>query len=157
MTSKSGKAKRIRFKAGDTFAIPLGSSFGYCRYLDHLVTEFFNLESNVLLPMADVLKAGVAFTVWVSKEPYASGAWQKIGSVQIKPRPSPLFYKQDPISMRLYLYQDGQERPAKYSECEGLENAAVWSGNHIEDRLRDLFAGRTNKWVESLKPKILHE
>jgi len=35
----------------------------------------------------------------------------------------------------------------------GLERAAVWGPSHVEDRLRDHYAGRKNKWVESLRIK----
>lgn len=151
--STSSKPRRVRFKVGDIFAVPLGLSFGYCRYLDHLVTEFFDLLSQDQLPIENILKAHIAFVVWVSKEPFASGAWPKIGNSLTRPKPSPVFYKQDPISKRLYLYQDGREKPATLADCQGLENAAIWRENHIEDRLSDHFSGRPNKWVELLKPK----
>jgi hypothetical protein len=149
------KPKRVRFKAGDVFAVPLGGDFGlgYCRYLDKLVTEFFNLNSREQLTVEDVVSAEVAFVVWVSKEPFASGLWPRIGHAEAPPGPAPTFYKQDPISRQLFLYENGRERPAKLADCEGLENAAVWSANHIVDRLRDHFTGTPNKWVESLKPK----
>lgn len=150
------KPKRVRFKAGDVFAVPLGenSGFGYCRYLDQLVTEFFKLKSTERLTAEEAVQADVAFVVWVSKEPFASGLWPRIGHVEASPVPAPVFYKQDPISKRLFLYQGGKERPASLADCAGLENAAVWSASHIADRLRDQFAGRPNKWVELLKPKV---
>ena len=46
------------------------------------------------------------------------------------------------------------ERLAIAEECVGLERAAVWEPEHVEDRLRDHFAGRSNRWVESLKPSV---
>ncbi len=150
-----GKTRNLRFRKGDVFAVPLGSGngYGYCRYLDHLVTEFFDLQSQKLLPIEKVLAAKVLFIVWVSKSPFTSGAWPKIGHLETGATPAPIFYKRDPISKRLFLYQDGREKPATLAECQGLENAAIWSANHIEDRLRDHFAGRPNKWADSLKPK----
>lgn len=33
----------------------------------------------------------------------------------------------------------------------------VWSPEHVEDRLRDHFAGRPNKWEESLRRSIFEE
>ena len=154
--AESTKQRRIRLKEGDVFAISLGrgEGFAYCRYLTALLTEFFDLSSEEMLPLEVVANSEILFTVWVSKEPFTSGRWLKMGQKQVTYRTSPVFYKQDPISKRLFLYQDGREKPATISECQGLENAAVWSANHIEDRLRDHFAGRPNKWVESLKPKV---
>lgn len=66
---------------------------------------------------------------------------------------TPWFFRQDVISKVLSLYQDGIERPATREECEGLERAAVWSAEHIENRLDDHLEGRTNKWIEALKIK----
>lgn len=45
----------------------------------------------------------------------------------------------------------GGEEPASRQELEGLEVAAVWDPEHVEDRLRDHFSGRPNKWVESIR------
>jgi hypothetical protein len=49
------------------------------------------------------------------------------------------------------LYEKGQIRPATKKECIGLEREAAWDPTHVEDRIRDYYAGRKNKWVESLK------
>ena len=71
-------------------------------------------------------------------------------------REEPFFYKQDAITGRLTLYhsslaQTNWERTASLAECEALESAAVWEPDHVEDRLRDHYAGRPNRWVESLR------
>ena len=145
---------RTRLAAGDVFAIPLpdGSGHAFCRYLDKLLTEFFDLRSMDVPTIDEVVKAPVAFSVWVSKTALAS--WQKIGHISPPPRPSPLFFKQDSITRRLSLWDNGRESPADLAGCAGLECAAVWSAEHIVDRLQDHFAGRQNKWVESLAPKV---
>ncbi len=71
-----------------------------------------------------------------------------------------MFCKQDIVSGKLYIYQEVPElaplyeRPATTGECIGLEAAAVWEAEHVEDRLRDHFAGQLNKWVEQLRAKI---
>jgi hypothetical protein len=38
-------------------------------------------------------------------------------------------------------------------EVKGLERAAVWEADHIEDRLTDYIDGKENKWVKSLELK----
>jgi hypothetical protein len=64
----------------------------------------------------------------------------------------PVFFKQDPINNRFFKYYESTTVAATRQECLGLERAAVWEPEHVEDRLRDHYAGVTNKWVESLKP-----
>jgi len=44
-------------------------------------------------------------------------------------------------------------RKGTRKESQGLEAAAVWEPEHIEDRLRDHFDGKPNKWLESLRIK----
>ena len=149
------KKKSVRYKTGDIFAIPLGDDcgYGYCRHLSGALTEFFKTQSKNQLNADDVKDWSVLFTVWVMDKPFRSASWPKIGNREVEELSPPIFFKQDSISKRLSLYQDGRETPATLEDCQGLENAAIWSANHIEDRLRDHFAGRPNKWVESLKPK----
>ena len=43
----------------------------------------------------------------------------------------------------------GTLAPQRASSVWGW-NAAVWDPQHVEDRLRDHFAGLPNKWVQSL-------
>ncbi|RPJ50581.1 MAG: hypothetical protein EHM23_00195 [Acidobacteria bacterium] len=157
MANRPGEKRtggRTRLREGDVFAISLGEDlYGYCRYLTGLLTEFFDIRSSGLSPVEEVVSANVVFTVWVSKEAFKSDKWNRIGSREVRVKPNPVFFKQDPITNELCLYQDYRETPATLAECQGLERAAVWSANHIEDRLRDHFEGRPNRWVESLKPK----
>jgi len=82
------------------------------------------------------------------------GRWAVVGHIALDEalmNPPP-FFMQDALRKDSFsLYQKGQIRPATKSECVGLERAAVWDPTHVEDRLRDHYAGRKNKWVESLK------
>lgn len=68
-----------------------------------------------------------------------------------------VFFKQDPINGRFTLYWEADGRahtePATFDDCVGLERAAVWDAEHVEDRLRDHFAGVANKWEISLRPR----
>jgi len=91
-----------------------------------------------------------------------SGRWPVIGAVPLsddeRRRPE-RFFKQDPLNSNLTIYWEDPESgepheiPALLEEAENLECAAVWDPEHVEDRLRDHFAGRPNKWVESLRPQ----
>ncbi|HEY0158466.1 MAG TPA: hypothetical protein VGF28_14380 [Thermoanaerobaculia bacterium] len=84
-----------------------------------------------------------------------SGRWKVLGHVPLDEplQREPAFFKQDPLSGELTLYRSGTEYPASAEECQELERAAVWDPEHVEDRLRDHFDGRSNRWVESLRAR----
>ena len=66
---------------------------------------------------------------------------------------SPPFFKKDDISGALSItYTGDDEKAATQEQVRGMECAAVWEPEHVVDRLNDQFAGRPNKWVESLRP-----
>ena len=85
-----------------------------------------------------------------------SGRWKVIGNKPLESslKKAPIFFKQDILTKEFSIYHSAtsQETDASYEECIGLERAAVWEPEHIEDRLEDFFYGRNNKWVQSLKP-----
>jgi hypothetical protein len=62
------------------------------------------------------------------------------------------FYKQDGLHReRLSIkWSDGTEIPTDLAGIEGLEKAAIWAPEHVEDRIADHFAARPNKWLKSL-------
>ena len=101
----------------------------------------------------------VAFTLMVMNHAVTSGRWPVVGEVEVPERlqNAPKFCKRDTISGDLSIYQEikelapNYERPAKLGECTGLETAAVWEPEHVEDRLRDHYTGISNKWVEQLR------
>ena len=90
---------------------------------------------------------------------FSSGRWPVVGNLPVEGDRGPeVFFKQDAISGDLSLYSEDAStgevfsRRASFEEVEGLERAAVWDPDHVEDRLRDHIAGVPNKWVESLRP-----
>jgi hypothetical protein len=91
------------------------------------------------------------------KSAYNTGRWPKVGTAPIPEalRGRVARFMQDAITKRLSISQDGgvTSRPATLDECRKLERLAVWSAEHVEDRLRDHYAGVPNKWVESLRPR----
>lgn len=138
---------------GAVLSIPLDElAFAYAWTLPEADFAFFDLRSDSTLSVADVVTHPIAFRVAVHKSAWTSGRWTRIGKVQPPPEimsPIPKFIK-DHINGALSIYLEGNIRPASYEECVGLERCAVWEPGHVEDRLRDHFAGRPNKWVRSL-------
>jgi hypothetical protein len=138
--------------------IPLGEGRrGFARDLG-LEVEFYDRQGKDGEPVEITELEGtpVAFRVSVMDSAFKpSSAWRSIGKLPLREGESPnsRFAKQDALTGALSIYWEDtsagtwHEEPATLDECAGLETAAVWSANHIEDRLRDHFAGEPNKWV----------
>lgn len=112
--------------------------------------------------MERLADAPVLFVLPVMNKAITSGRWPTVGRRPLTDaeRTTPVrFCKQDPITGSLSVAwvdpvsSEYRTIPASREDCEGLEREAVWSPEHVEDRLRDHFAGRPNKWVESLRLK----
>jgi hypothetical protein len=142
---------------GRVMAIPLSDgAYGYGRALTFPNAEFYDLRSTELLKPSQVVETAVLFRIWVMKYAFTGRRWKRIGHVPLQPSETGKiwwYFKQDDDG-NLYRTRTGlEEIPATWTEIQGFERAAVWDPEHIEDRLRDYFAGRPNKWVESLKAK----
>jgi hypothetical protein len=147
------KQKRSR---GDIVQVDLGNGFyGFGQVLESPLMAFFNLKAKVVPPVKDVVEHEVAFAVWVMKYAITDGIWPIIGHAEVNDEINerPPFYKQDRLSGKLSVtYTGAEEEPATYVNVLNLECAAVWDPEHIVDRLNDYFEGRSNKWVESMRP-----
>jgi hypothetical protein len=149
--------KKQKINPGDVFKIDLkNGKYVFGRVLKNPLYAFYDLQAETIPSLDYILSRPVLFKVWVMKYAITKNVWEVIGHrpLEIDLETSPRFFKQDGISKKLSIYHESKETPASIHECEGLECAAVWDPNHIEDRLRDHFAGRKNKWVESLKIKM---
>ena len=151
------KSKTIRQRQilGDVVRIDLGDGFHtYGQVLAEADFAFFDARLKEEIPVDQIVARPVLFIVAVMKYAVTRGRWLKIGKsppsdALMKVRPQ---FIQDPLHPdRFSIYERGNIRPAKKEECLGLDRAAVWDPSHVEDRLRDHYAGRKNKWVESLK------
>ncbi|MFO0812133.1 MAG: hypothetical protein U0796_02880 [Gemmatales bacterium] len=138
---------------GGVLKVPLGDRWhGYAWTLAEVDFALFDLWTDADVPVPEVVAHPVAFRVGVNSSAYLDGRWPRVGKVAPPPEllaPVPKFI-QDPITGRFSIYLAGDIRPATRAECVGLERCAVWAPEHVEDRLRDHFAGRPCKWVESL-------
>ncbi len=59
----------------------------------------------------------------------------------------------NPMICRIFD-NEGNERAGTPADCIGLERAAVWEANQVEERLLDALIGRPNRWAELLKVKL---
>jgi hypothetical protein len=153
--AKKKRKQTIRRKAGDILRIPLGGGeYGFGHVLRSPLVAFYDAKSPPDLPIDEIVGRPVLFKIWVTKAAVQGGAWQVIGHMPLPEEllVEPWFFKKDSLTGALSLYRYPEEVPATRRDCEGLECAAVWDGQHVVDRLRDHFAGRKNAWVESMRP-----
>jgi len=151
--------KKVRRREGDLLAIDLGNGKrSYAQVATEPLIVFFDGDFANDLPAGEVGYLPVLFRLWVANHAVTHRRWPVVGREALAPenQEEPVFYKQDAVTGNLMLYhssfaQTNWERPAILADCEGLECAAVWEPEHIEDRLRDHYAGRPNRWVESLR------
>ncbi|NKJ09010.1 Imm26 family immunity protein [Rhizobium sp. SG741] len=153
--------RKIRRKRGDIVKIQLENGyFTYALALKSPLFAFFDIRTKDDLSVSDICKSKVIFALWVMDYAVTKGVWAIYDHVVLPAETSledVIFYKQDKISGKIYSYSniDCSEHPITFEETEGKEAAAVWDPSHVEDRLRDYFAGAPNKWVQSLKARRL--
>lgn len=131
----------------------------YGRILENGCYAFYDgLERKEINDLQDLAKRKILFIIAVYNSAINSGRWIKIGKLPLDDELKNLplnFIKDalDPEYFKIYNPNTGIIRPAEKMECSGLECAAVWEAEHVEERILDHYAGKPNKWVESLKLK----
>jgi hypothetical protein len=153
-------AVRQRRSPGAVLRIPMDGWHTYAWMLEGSDMAFLDARSVDPLSAEQAVSRPILFRVGVHKYAYSTGRWQKIGAAPLPKHLRGLAPKflQDTITGKLEISGDGgvTRRPASLAECEHLERMASWDANHVEDRLRDHYAGVPNKWVESLRPRGSH-
>ena len=148
-------AKRVRRREGDVVQIPLGNrEWGFGRVLEDPLIAVYDLRSTDSLPLEEIQSAPVLFKIWVMNHAIKEGRWEVIGNAPLEPdlEEEVRFHKVDSITGALTIYWgDNNEVPASPEDCEGLERAAVWEPEHVEERINDHFAGRENQWVSKFR------
>ena len=143
-----------RRKVGGIVKIDLGDGTRtYARVLPAASFAFYDARSTDDLPLQTVIERPILFFAAVINRAINSGRWPLVGYLALddKIRRPPTFI-QDPLRKDSFsIYEGGDIRSATKDQCAGLERMAVWSPEHIEDRLRDHYAGRKNRWLEALK------
>ncbi|MDA3559550.1 immunity 26/phosphotriesterase HocA family protein [Acinetobacter sp. AOR15_HL] len=150
--------KKQRFKEGALLQIDLKNgqyAFGWVVNKEETLFYDFFTDNISSLNLDKIYSAKELFRVAVMKYAITSAQWTVIDN---KPIEADLaipnkYFMQDVITKEFSIYYQGNILPATYEEIKDLECAAVWEPEHVEDRLRDYFAGVPNVWVEDLKPK----
>ena len=157
--TESTKKHRVRYKEGAIVKIDLkDGTYSYARLLREPMILFYDIQTQKEERDPDLNKLisqKELFRLAVMRYAITTGIWTIIGYVDSDPELSKWVnqYKIDSITEKLTIWKaDGSEIPATWDECKNLECAAVWEPEHVEERLRDHFAGRPSAIVESLKP-----
>ena len=100
----------------------------------------------------------VIFKLWVMDSAATSGRWPVVDEVDlatVSAVDGAVFFRQDRISGKISAYDaiTNSESSHSFEEADRLECAAVWSPEHIEDRLHDHLNGIPNKWWASTRPR----
>ncbi len=151
------KTKRQRRKLGNLLAIPsINGDIYFGRELREGVVAIYDLRSREILKPKDIVGTHILFSVAVMNYAITKSRWIIIGWEPLEPSlAKPIdFFIQDQRTGKFSIYKEGGAIvPATREEIGGLECAAGWEPEHVEDRVRDHYAGRKNVWFESLKPK----
>jgi hypothetical protein len=147
--------KRQRRRVGEFLRIDLGDEYHtYARVIEDASYIIYDARTREELPVAEIATLPHLFQIAVMKHAVTRGRWRIIGQVPltaIEAEPLAKFI-QDPIRPEQFqIYEHGEIRPATRDECTGLERAAVWEPEGVEERIRDHYAGRVNKVVEIQK------
>jgi len=129
----------------------------YARLLESPWVAFYRHRTKQTADdLAKVVASPVLFTIATHKDLVTNGAWKLAGHIPLDgslepPRAQAVWDMDDPTKCEI-IDDQGDMRPATPEQCELLEPAAVWAPEHIDDRLKDTFAGRRNLWLDSLRP-----
>ena len=145
--------RRSATDPGSVFEVTLDDgALAYGIVVDFPLVAFFDLRASDRPSLEDVISSEVLFRIWIMRSALGKSGWPVIGCASVPSHltATPTFYKFDLIARKFSLYSNGTETPATREQCLPLECASVWSASHVEARLADHFAGRPNRWVESL-------
>lgn len=143
-------AKRQKRVIGDIVEIPLQDGFNaYGVTLGEATYAFYDLHAKNRQNLELIVGRPILFRVAVMDSAVKKGKWLIIGRTELTPELSklpPKFIQDSIREDQFSIYENGKIRPASREECVGLFRASVWSPEHVEERISDHFAGRTNRW-----------
>ena len=94
------------------------------------------------------------FVISVYTYVLSSGVWTTVGHVPPEhawiPVPERAIVNDLRPNQCAIIGSDGTVRRATWDECVGLEIASAWAAEHVEERIRDHYAGRPNHSVKDL-------
>jgi hypothetical protein len=148
----------LLYKPGSFLRIPLADgSFGYSRVLKMPHDAYYDYRTRT--PDSDLDRiSSMPILFKIAVRHMDERGWEVIGWRRLEEHFSqPIVqFMQDIGNFRDCTIFDtaGNSRRAEPQECIGLECAAVWEEENVEERLLDTFMGRPNASVEHLKVRL---
>lgn len=147
--------KRQRRTLGAIYEVPLegGKYYAYAQELLMNQSAFFDCYFTERITDLNVLQnCKIAFIIGVYNDIITKGIWPKVGKMPIRDelQMPPNKYVHDilkPGTFLLYNTMTGEMTPSTKEEVRGLEAAAAWDVNHVEDRLMAHFFGGECIWM----------
>lgn len=146
-----------RIKNGLLVEVNLGDgSCTFARVLSKAELAFYDFRRDLKseVDIEEIYRSPILFIVSVMNDAIKSGRWKIHDCRPLEPSFERVryYFMKDLITGEYSIYNanDGSIRPAKPGEEVGLEKAAVWEPENVEERLRDHYAGRENRWVKQL-------
>lgn len=147
------KPKRQRITVGSILEIPIdGKYYVYAQILPEAQYVFFDYHSPIPLSDFSILESvPILFVIAVYDYVVNKGLWLKVGKLPIRNdlEIMPMKYMYDKFNNKYDLYNPntGEVTPSTKDAVRGLERAAVWGENHVEDRIRDYYNGVPCIWL----------
>ena len=151
--------KRQQRTVGAVVRIDLGNGqFSFARILDKANYAFYDvITRDKDTGINAILDRPILFILSVYNDVVTKGLWEKVGYAPLENalKILPKKYIQDKHTGKVELYDTntGIITPSSLDQVAGLECAAVWESNHVEERIRDHYANRPNVWVAQLSIK----
>ncbi|SDG74702.1 Immunity protein 26 [Flavobacterium omnivorum] len=147
--------KKQKITQGSILEINIENQYyTYAQILDKGGYVFFDYKSETRLTDFSVLEdKPILFIIGVYNDVITQGHWPIVGKMNIRQNlnSQPMQFIQDalhPDRFEFYNPNTGESTPATKEKVKGLERAAVWEANHVEDRIRDYYNGVPCIWLE---------
>ncbi|MNF99146.1 hypothetical protein D3C85_662870 [compost metagenome] len=151
----NGMIKKQKITKGAILEINIDNNYyTYAQILGKAEYAFFDYKTvDPLKDFSILLDRPVLFITSVYNDVVNQGHWSKVGNLKLREdlKVQPMQFIQDslhPDRFELYNPNTGESTPATKAEIKGLERAAVWEANHIEDRIRDYYNGVPCEWLK---------
>jgi Immunity protein 26 len=132
----------------------------FARVLPNAQAAFYSAKCVHAEPtdISRIYNSEILFVTTVMKYAFENNRWpvvdeRPLEKALLTPRN---YFMKDVLTGQFSIYRssDGAIHESSKEECQGLEEAAVWDPQHIEERLRDHFVGRPNRYVEQMTAKL---
>ncbi len=148
-------ARRKKCEPGNVVEIALSDdSLSYGLIIEGPLVAFTGAVFSRRPEISSELFDEVVFQVWVMDAAIGKKGWPVIGEVSLGEVSisEAKFYRYDIISKKFFHYVDCMnDIPSTKEGCVGLECAAVWRKDHVEDRLLSNKLGVDCQWEVSLR------